>query len=225
MHRTLSSRLSAVVPFALAILPLVSALPASAETYELAIGSHFRSLRSTSANAVASDELVGGTLGVARRLPILAVGRLETWATAGYVSGEIDGGLFGTMSTEIDLDQLAAGGRVRYRVNRIVALSSRLEVGAARTELRLSGNHGEVADAGWAPLATAALGAEVHGRLGRRFSLGARLEAGYTFAGAPELAPRAERDTSMITLSEHQAPIGRLDLSGRMIALTVLGQF
>jgi len=138
--------------------------------------------------------------------------------------GGADGTLFQTMASAIDMVGFTAGARAAYALHRRVSLNGRLEVGTARTDLSLHAQGHTVSDAAWGGIATAAAGVEVLAIARRRFSFGARLELGYVAATAPSLSPRAEGDGTL-ELATMQASIGHLDLDGRFVMVSLLGQF
>lgn len=208
----------------LAALALVvaPALAAAETNDEITMGSSIRALRSDSANAVTSDSLGGGQLGYARELPIFLAPGLHLWATAGLGWGNATGMLFGTMSTEIDTVALTAGGRAVYTLHPNLAVSGRLELGSARTELTVDDT---LSDAAWAGVASAALAVDLKLLARPRIGIGLRFELGYVTATAPALAPRGTRDEDTIVLPEMQSSFGSLDLGGRYLSFSLLTQF
>jgi len=208
----------------LAALALVAApaLAVAQPNDEITFGSSIRALRSDSANAVTSDSLGGGQFGYARELPIALVPGLHLWATAGLGWGNATGTVFGTMTTEIDTLALTAGGRAVYTVHPNLAVSGRLELGSARTELTLQDT---LSDAAWAGVASSALAVDLNLLARPRIAIGLRFELGYVTATAPALAPRGSRDEDTIVLPEMQSSFGSLDLGGRYLSFSLLTQF
>jgi hypothetical protein len=192
---------------------------------ELTLGSSVRALRSSSANAVTTDSLTGGTLQAARALHLDLMPRLEVWATAGLDWGGAEGVMFQTMTTELDTLGLTLGGRARYPLHSHLAVGGRLDLGTARNELTLTGNGHTVSDAAWGGTMTAAASVDLLAIAHPRFSLGLRFELGYITATATALSPREAGDASKIELDEMQASIGHLDLGGRYLSFAVLSQF
>jgi hypothetical protein len=211
------------------LLLAAAAVPARAgDGNELTIGSWNRALRSPSANAVTGDNLVGGALTYARDVRIRPVPGLAVWATGSFTWAGADGTMFKTLATDIDVLGLSAGGRARYRLHDRVALSARLDLGAARTSLRLEDAMGHTAaDARWAAIATAAVGLDLLAIAGPRFSLGLRAELGYTAASAPALTAAPDRggDDDVIRLPMVEASLGHLDLGGRFFGVSAISQF
>lgn len=206
---------------------LASALcapPALAGNNEVSIGGTSRSLRTASANAVTTENLGGVQLGVARRLPLDVVPNLQLWATGGFASTSAVGELFG-MLTEIDAIDLTLGGTARYELHPNLAFVGHIDLGPSRTSLAIEGNSKRVTDTAWGANATGALGVDLFLVANRRFSLGARLELGYTTHAPAALAPKEASSEDMLVLSESQASIGHLDLGGRFYTFSLLSQF
>lgn len=208
---------------ALGIAPVIAPALAAAETNdEITMGSSIRALRSDSANAVTSDSLGGGHLGYARELPIDLVPGLHLWATAGLGWGNATGMLFGTMTTEIDTVALTAGGRAVYTLHPNLAVSGRLELGSARTELTLDDT---LSDAAWAGVASSAVAVDLALLARPQIAIGLRFELGYVTATAPALAPRGPREEDTIVLPEMPSSFGSLDLGGRYVSFSLLTRF
>ncbi len=205
------------------LLALTSA--AHAGNNELTLGTHSRSLHAPSANAVSEDEMVGGALGIARRLPLVVFPRLDIWATGAMTWGGLEGTLFQTMLTDVGMFGLSAGGRARYELHPHVHVGGRLDLGTSRTSLRLEHAGHVVKDAAWGATATTALTIDLLAVARRQFSFGLRFELGYVAATAPSLSPREDDDETKITLDEMQASIGGLDLGGRFFSFALLSQF
>jgi len=224
-------RSSLLIPAVLASLAvLASAGPARAgDRNELTLGSFNRALRSASANAVTDEDLGGGVLTYARDLRFHPVPRLAVWATGSFTWASAEGTMFQTLSTEIDALGLSAGARARYRLLSRIVASARVDVGAAHTSLRLADQMGRSAsDARWAGIATAAVGLDLLALAGPRFSLGIRLELGYTAAMAPALTAGSDRgddDEDKLRLPLTESSLGHLDLGGRFFGFSVLSQF
>ncbi len=210
--------------FALAIL-LGSSVAAHAGNTELTLGSYNRALRSDSANAVTDETLVGLSTGVARRIPLDLVPKLDLWVTGAFVWGSAEGTLFQTMSTVIDSVGFTVGGRASYAVHRYLHASGRLELGTARNELTIHGNGHWVSDAGWGGTVTTAVALDALVVAKPQFTIGFRFDLGHVAATAVALSPREDGDSSKIELDAMQASIGHLDLGGRFLSLSVISQF
>ena len=208
---------------------LGAAAPARAgDRNELTLGTWNRALRSDSANAITDDNLTGGAATYARDLHLRPVPELAVWAVGGFAWASVDGTMFQTLDTRASVLGLSAGGRARYQLHRRVGASARLDLGAARTRLRLQDAMGHsAADARWGGTATAALGLDLLAIAGPRFALGLRAELGYTAALTPALtaAPGGGDDGDAILLPMIEASLGHLDLGGRFFGLSAVSQF
>ncbi|MDB4961154.1 MAG: hypothetical protein JWP01_1153 [Myxococcales bacterium] len=210
----------------LTLLLLASAAPlAHAGNNELTMGSYVRALRSSSANAVTTESLTGGSLQVGRALHLGLMPDLEIWATAGLDWGGTEGTMFQTMTTEVDTLGLTVGGRARYALHANLAVSGRLDLGTARNELTLTGNGHMVSDSAWGGTLKAAAGLDLLAIAHPRFSLGLRVELGHVAATATALSPREAGDSTKIELDAMQASIGHLDLGGTYLSFSVMSQF
>lgn len=207
------------------LLLSASAGTALAGDNEVTIGTHYRSLRSDSANALTTENLGAGSFQVARQLPFVLYPKLQLWATGALSLGGAEGLLFQRMATEIDMLGFAFGGRARYMLHRNLAVTARLDVGTARDSLTIYGNGHTASDAAWGGTSSGSLGVDVLAIAYPAFSLGVRFEYGYLTATAAELSPAQEASETMIELDAMQASIGHLDLGGRYFSFQVLGQF
>ena len=212
-------------PLRYALVTLLLTGTAHAGNNEVTVGSHTRSLRTSSANAVTDDNLAGAQLQYGRRLALDVVPRLEVWMTATYLAGNLTGTPFRSMATAVRTDDFLIGGRARYFVLSHLAATAHVAAGAARTSLSLSSGADEVKDAGWGSIADAAVGLDLLLVSRPRFTCGLRLDLGYLATSGVALAPAAEKDSDMLQLTTAQASIGQLDLSGRYVAFTFLAQF
>lgn len=208
----------------IALVLLFAASPAFAGNNELTIGTHNRSLRSDSANAVTEDNLGGMQLTYARQLGLDLVTNLQIWATAGFGRTSVDGVLFG-MPTSVDATDLFLGGNARYALHPNLVLVGRLDLGPSKSELTVEGNGHTVSDGRWGLQATAALGVDMLAYASTKFSIGLRFEYGYVLHSATALSPAEASNEEMIELPASQASIGQLDLGGRYFAFSLLSQF
>lgn len=215
----------------LLLLLAMSSAAAADPGNELSIGPSTRFLRSTSANALTDDDLVGGTLGYARDLGrdagISLHPDLTLWATAAYRWGSADGSLFQTIDTHVEIDELAIGARARFALHRRVILDGRVDLGTARTELGLTDAMGhQNGDSRWAGTGSTAIALDLMVVAHRRVGLGMRLEVGYVTATAPALEAKSrDGDDGTIMLPVDQVSIGHLDLGGRYVSFAWFGQF
>jgi hypothetical protein len=134
--------------------------------------------------------------------------------------------MFETLSTDVAVVGLSAGGLARYRLREHVIATARLELGTARTRLALEDAMGRTASgASWGGLATAAAGLDLLAT-SPRFSLGLRVELGYTAAPGSALTvspPSGGGDAILLPRSE--ASFGHLDLGGPFYELSLVSQF
>ncbi len=207
-------------------LVLATAAPVFAEVRnEVTTGGYTRAMRASSANAVTSDSLGGGTFGYARRLDLGLLPRLQTWVTGNYTYGTAEGTMFSTLTTEIDTMSFTAGGRARYALLDHVVLGARVDLGTAYASLKLAEGNRELTDSGWGGTTTVATSVDLFAHTGESWNLGVRLELGYTLTSAIELAPAEANDSSTIQLEMSQASLGHLDVGGRFFSFAVLSQF
>jgi hypothetical protein len=212
------------------LLVAASAAPARAgDRNEVSIGSWTRSLRSSSANAVTDDNLVGGALTYARELPFGLSPALAVWATSSFTWAAAEGTMFRTLTTDLDVLGLAAGARARYLLHSRIAVAARVDVGAAHTALRLEDAMGHTARGSrWGATGTAAVGLDLLAIVGTRLSLGLRAELGYTAALTPALTAEpgeGDGDDDAILLPRREASLGHLDLGGRFFGISAVGRF
>lgn len=208
------------------LLVLAAAGPAAADAHnEVSIGSYTRALRTSSANAITNDSLAGGVFAYAREIDLRLVPGLETWATAAFAFGGVDGTMFSSLTTDLSTQQFSFGGRALYSVLRPVAVGARLDLGPSRAALALTEGSRRLSDSGWGVSTTAAVSVDVRALSFPRFKLGMRLELGYVLASKIELAPAEANDSSTIQLEMSQASLGHLDLSGRYFSATIASQF
>lgn len=205
---------------------LAAAAPALAEPRnEVTTGAYNRAMHASSANAVTSDSLGGGTFGYARRLDLGLMPRLQTWVTGNYTFGSAEGTMFSTLTTEIDTMTFTAGGRARYELLGHVVLGARVDLGMAYASLKLAEGSRELNDSGWGGTTTAATSVDLLVHTGEYWNLGVRFELGYTLTSAIELAPAEANDSSTIQLEMSQASLGHLDVGGKFFSFAVLSQF
>ena len=213
---------------ALLILILITGTASADTNHEAMFGSHIRSLRSSSANALTDESLTGAVFGYGYRLPIDVMRKLELWATGMVAGSGVEGEMFQTLSTHMWNAQFTGGVRARYDLWRgFVVANARLDLGAQRLSMSLEDKMGhEAHDTAWGALSTAALGLELNPLVRRSFGLGLRAEFGYVFAQAIGMTARSDgapEDT--IELDRMAASIGHLDASGRYFSFTILGRF
>lgn len=214
---------------AAALAVLLSATAAHARgANELNIGSSSRALHSDSANAVTSDSLGNGNLGIGRTIDIGLFPGLQLSAIGNFAWGGLDGQMFQTMTTELDTLALTAGGRVRYPLRtRFVVATARLDLGMARAAVAIRDGSGHTAsDSGWGATSTAAAGLELYAVSSPKFKLGLRFEVGYTATSGIELVATPETESEgTLQLEMSAASLGSLDLSGSFLGMSLVSQF
>jgi hypothetical protein len=206
-------------------LVLALAIPASAAPNdEVSVGGTTRSLRSASANALTDANLGGAAFGYARELVALGPD-LAVWAEAGMTIDEARGEMFQVLDTRLGVIDLTGGVRARYRLHRLIAASARLDAGAQRTAVRISGGGGVASDTAWGALASAALAVDLLAVAGPRFGLGVRAELGYLRVQARSIALHSDTGGDALQLPLMDAALGHLDLSGPTFGVSLVGQF
>jgi hypothetical protein len=208
---------------------LLPPLAAHANDNELSAGSSTRSLRSSSADALTGDALVGGGIGIARGLDVgSAAGdvrdHMRLWATSDITWASADGTMFQTLSTHMFDTMLTAGARLRYTPYRFVAMSAGLALGAQHESVRLIDSSDNASDTGWGAVARGSLQADLMAE-SQHISFGLRFEVGYVAASGVGLTPKQERTGDMLTIPVTEASIGHLDLSGPYMNVGLVAQF
>ena len=201
---------------------------------EISLGAAARALRSASANALTGANLSGGAFGVARDLGhdlgLTLSPQLSLWLEAGLTTGSARGTLFQSMSTSIDSYDLTAGLAARYRIFQRLAASARVALGAQRVRVAIDPHAASALDEppydhAWSALATAGVALDAFALARPPFGLGIRVEAGYVAARPFDVNLHVDPPDGAITLAMTSAGLGRLDLSGPTVAVSVLGQF
>ena len=211
----------------LLVLALLAGTAHADVDHEILIGSHIRSLHTSSANALTDDSLAGPVFGYAYRLP-LHLPKLQLWGTGTLLIGIGDGEMFQTLETSINTLQMSGGLLARYALWRnFLVANARLDLGAQRIDVSLEDMDDHVArDTGWGATSTAAIGLELNPLAFRSFGFGFRIEYGYTVNQGIELTAKskgAPEDT--IELDRMAASLGHLDLGGRYLSFTVTTRF
>jgi hypothetical protein len=211
---------------AIALLAGGAAVAHAEARNELAIGSNARALRSDSANALTSDGLASGQLTYARGLGFAPRGA-ELWVEGGLGWGNVTGKMFQSLTTDVSTLAFTAGARAHYPLHRLLAVTARVDLGTARTTLKLSDSSARTAsDRGWGGVIEAAGGVDLYLVNSPRFALGMRLELGYVAATPVGLSPTTDRsDSTTLTLMMTGASLGHLNLSGPAVGFAVVSQF
>jgi hypothetical protein len=211
----------------IAIGLLLLASTAHAGNNELTLGSNNRALKTSSANAVTDDSLIGGSLTYGRDLGLAIFPRLELWAQATFAWGSAEGMMFQTLSTELDTLGLMLGARARYQLHRRLDATARLDIGSTRAALAIRDSAGHTAsDQGWGAITTTALGLDCYAYRGERFALAVRFELGLTATSSIPLTATPESNgEGTLQLEMTAASLGDLNLSGPAFAAAIAGQF
>jgi hypothetical protein len=208
-----------------AIAAASSTASAGANNDEVSFGGTTRALRSPSANALTDANLGGVSLGYARDLGFDLMPRLSLWADAGFTSSFAEGKLFQAISTEIASLDLGGGLRARYQLHRLVAVSARLDLGAQRVRLDLDDPSDRASDHRWGTRASAGAAVDLFATSRAPFGIGVRAELGYVMAQSIELTLHRDAPSDVVALPMTELAVGRLDLSGPTVAVSVIGQF
>jgi len=207
---------------------------AAAGPNELTVGATARTLHSGSADAVTADGMTSLSMAAGRELPLTLPADLSLAAEIGFDHGVVSGLMFHTLSTETSRLGLSAGVRARRPLWRSLAATGRAALVATRTSLRLtptSGSSGDLVDHAWAPGAELAAGLEASMLVGRpepRFSLGVRIELGYSLSAPVEMTAHPEgRDAGdgTLLLPAEYASLGNLDLDGWTLHWAIFSRF
>ncbi|MFT3692081.1 MAG: hypothetical protein QM831_02990 [Kofleriaceae bacterium] len=208
------------------LILLVTGGTAMAEN-EISVGSNFRALHSSSANALSGDNLGGGGFGYAHTLGIEMPFGLTTWVDANAQFFGVDGTMFQSISTTTEAQLLTAGLHVSYHPWSWVGVNAGVGFGAEHVDLTLVDSMGNQSDDGnWGAVGRANVQVDLVG--GKRAKFGIRGELGYLAAQAVQLTPKRDRsdgDSDTIYLPVMQASLGHLDLSGVYGGFTLFSQF
>lgn len=211
----------------LAMLVLTSAAgaePAHVITY----GGTVRALRTDSANALTEDSLAGGQLGYEHALGRSLLPDLSLWATGTFGWGFADGTMFQTLTTDISTFTFAVGGRADYPLFHWLHGTASLDLGTSRAAVGLRDDMGHTAaDSGWGVVTQGKLGLEILlARERSRFKLGLRFELGYVATSPIALTATPESGSDgTLQLDMDAASLGSLNLSGKVFAASLSGQF
>jgi hypothetical protein len=187
------------------------------------IGPTNRALRTTSADAVTKDSLVGGELGYSRALGMTLPHGLALAADATFDWGGADGTMFQSITTRLDTLSMMVGGRLRYPVHNRVVATARLGIGMARAALDIHDADSHTAtDHGWGATSMASLAVDLRAYAGPDFSLGVRFELGYVGAAPITMRGNAPHSADTLTLMMDSASLGSLNLSGPVFAVSAV---
>jgi hypothetical protein len=201
---------------------------ASAGDNEVSFESTTRSLRSSSADAITGDSLVGGGVGIGRALGVELPRHFTLWSEAGITWSGATGSMFTVLATDLFDTTITAGLHLRYQPIRNVAVSAGVAIGAQHASLSITDSMDHTAsDTAWGAVARASTKIDLLAIDRPRFSIGVRAEFGYLFSQGIELVPTEQRtddaDTLHIPMSE--ASLGHLDLGGAFFNIGLVSQF
>jgi len=207
-------------------IAMTSAARADSNRDEVWLGGSARALRSASANALTGANLAGTSLGVARDLGLGDDTGLAVWAVASLVTGDADGTMFDTLTTELSSIGVTGGVRVRYQLHRLIAASARVELGGQRIRVALTDRSGASAsDHGWGAVASVGAALDVFAVARPPLGLGLRVELGYVVGPSIAITPRAASAGDALRLPMTELALGGVDLRGPTFALSAVGQF
>lgn len=211
----------------IAILLALTTTLAHAGENEVSVGMFDRALRTSSANAITSDSLAGGTLGYARSLGIATLPGLALRVEGNFDWGAVDGVMFQVLGTELHTLGFTVGARAVYELVPHVVASARLDLGAARAALAIRDDAGHSARAdGWGAVTEAALALDLYALYRPRLTLGFRFELGYVAATTIGMTPNPESASAdTLQLQMMAASLGGLNLSGPVFSGSFVSQF
>jgi hypothetical protein len=206
---------------------LLLSATAHAGNNELAISTTNRALRTSSANAVTDDSLIGGELSYARNLGSGFIPHLELWAHGSFAWGSVEGMMFQTLTSELRTYGFTAGAHLRYQLHRRITASARVDIGTTRAALAIRDtmNH-SASDHGWGAITAAGAGLDVWAIRASRFAMSVRMELGVAATSSIPLTATpdsASEDTLQLEMTA--ASLGSLNLSGPWFAVSLVGQF
>ncbi len=208
---------------------------ASAQQYELSIGSTTRYMGSDSVNALTADDSMGMfSIAAGFRLNQVHLPLFELLADASLDTGTFGGTTFQRIDSKSRVTSGMVGARLRWTVSPRGSFYGRAMLGASRVSLSLEdlASSARLGDAGWS--ASTYLGGGVEflpARLVRngreRFSVGVRLEGGY-FASTPVKMRAVSTDdmgANVLRLPTTMASLGSLNPSGWSLRFAVVTRF
>lgn len=208
---------------------MILAGTAHAGDNEVSFGSNARALRSSSADAVTGDSLLGGSLGFGRALHTIELPRHFTlWSDVGLTWSSASGSMFTVLATDLFDTTITAGLHVRYRPVRNVGVSAGVAIGAQHASLSITDTMDHTAsDTAWGAVARASTQIDLLAVDLPRFAIGLRVELGYLFSQGIELIPTEKRTDAADTLHipMQEASLGHLDLGGAFINIGLVSQF
>lgn len=211
----------------IAVLPILSVpLAASAREVEISVGSVVHLARSSSADAVSSDDVIGmGDVGLAVELgPV-------PFFDAAYAELHVWGGGTGAEDfQQIGADLHLLGGQLGLKgMRRLwprVRGFARLDAGLVRGALTLDGGDHRLASEDVALLGYVGAGIDLLALERGELAFGLRLEAGYTAARPLAFSASPDHpDDDLARIETRAASLGELDASGWSWRVGFVGRF
>ncbi|WP_428263452.1 hypothetical protein [Haliangium sp.] len=220
--------------FTCALVWAATAAPASAERFELGMGSVSRWMPSGSVLSLHDGSSTG--LGLDAAVQVGAVAGLSLAVDGSYATDAVSGRTFQRMDTETRTHALLVGVRAQRAVAPLTEAYGRVAAGAIRVAATLDDDYAaeSVSDHGWGAALYAGAGVEVLpirrvGAGGRgRFALGVRAELGYlamTPVALTGRSPDADMPAGAIEIPAHAASLGRLNMSALTLGLSAVARF
>ena len=209
------------------ILMLATATAHAGDSHEVSISEQLRALRTSSANAMTEDSLFGGALAYEHNFGTPLVPAIQLWGVGAFGWGAAEGTMFQTLSTELDTLSFTIGARARYALRPRIVASARLDIGTTRAAvaIRDDANH-TASDHGWGATTQAALGLDLYAIRSAAFTMGVRVELGYVATSSiPLVATPESPSEGTLQLEMTAASLGSLNLSGKLFAASLVGQF
>lgn len=208
---------------------------ASAQQYELSIGSTTRYMGSDSVDALTADSSMGMfSIAAGFHLNQVHLPLFDLLADVSLDTGTFGGTTFQRIQSESRVTTGMVGARLRWTVSPRGSFYGRAMLGASRVSLSLEdmASSAALGDAGWS--ASTYLGGGVEllpARLVRngheRFSLGVRLEGGYFASTSVKMRAVSTDDkgANVLRLPTTMASLGSLDPSGWSLRFAVVTRF
>lgn len=211
--------------------------PASADRYELSLGSSTRYMHSSSVDALSGDDSAGVfSMAVGFKLDRPRIRDLDLLADLAYEGGTATGTTFQRMHSETSMHSALLGARLRWNVSERGSFYGRAALALTRLRLDLIdafADGPQVGDRGWSGGVYLGGGIEVLPiRTVRdqreRFALGFRLEGGYLATSAVDMraVPRGQEVMDgAIRIPTEFTSLGDLDISAVSMRFAVVGRF
>jgi hypothetical protein len=221
-------------PLIIAALLCGAASSAHAERYELGILSGANLASFDSMDAIAEDRSYA-TFGLSAAMKIPELSLLEGFRTEidlRWETGSLGGTSFERINSDLEMDSLILGARLRRELSPRLSLFGRAGLGVtwASLDLRdsIATSTRQVHDEDRAALSTAALGAdfEIGKRANRAFHIGLRAELGYSLLTDFDFSatPMGGGDDEL-SIPVMSAAIGSVNASGPLMRFAVVGAF